>query len=125
MTANIDSLDAHAHGHIPYVVLLLYYLEEWRNAHGGENPRTYAEKTSFRKMVADAARSDNPEGGEENYDEAVAAVVKTVVMPSLSGSVREVFDYTPDKVSRSTLGLISRSLTDCIWQRRKPSRAFG
>lgn len=115
MTANIDSLDSHAHGHIPYVVLLLYYLEEWRNANGGENPRTYAEKTSFRKMVADAARSDNPEGGEENYDEAVAAVVKSIITPSLSSSVREVFDYIPDKVSRNTLDLFNGALTDLIW----------
>ena len=124
MTANMDSLDSHAHGHIPYVVLLLYYLEEWRSTHGGENPRTYAEKTSFRKMVADAARSDNPEGGEENYDEAVAAVVKTVVMPSLSSSVREVFDYTPDKVSRNTLDSNTKALTDRIWLKTEAESSF-
>lgn len=124
MTANIESLDAHTHGHIPYVALLLYYLEEWRSAHGGENPRTYVEKISFRKMVADAARSDNPEGGEENYDEAVAAVVKTVVMPSLSSSVRELFDYTPDKVSRSTLESTTRALTDCILAKTEAGSSF-
>ena len=101
MTADIDNLDAHAHGHIPYVGLLLHYLTEWRSAHGGKNPQTYAEKTSFRKFIADAARTDNPEGGEENYDEAVAAVLKTITTPSLSSSVREVFDYTPDEASRS------------------------
>jgi amyloid beta precursor protein binding protein 1 len=98
MTANIDELDAHAHGHIPYVVLLLHYLDEWRKAHNGENPGTYAEKTTFRKMVAAGARMNNPEGGEENYDEATAAVLKTLSKLSLSSSVKEVFDYTPNEV---------------------------
>jgi amyloid beta precursor protein binding protein 1 len=101
MTAKIDELDTQPHGHIPYLVLLLYYLEEWKNGHGGGVPQTYAEKTAFRKMVADGARTNNPEGGEENYDEAVAAVLKTIAMPTLSSSVREVFDYTPNKVSSS------------------------
>ncbi len=99
MTAKIDELDAHTHGHIPYVVLLLHYLEQWKKIHDGKPPQTYAEKVSFRKMVASGARTNTPEGGEENYDEAVAAVLKTISMPGLSGSVREVFDYNPDEVS--------------------------
>jgi NEDD8-activating enzyme E1 regulatory subunit len=99
MTAKIDELDAHTHGHIPYVVLLLHYLGEWKKNHAGKPPQTYVEKTAFRKMVAQGARTNNPEGGEENYDEAVAAVLKTITVPSLSGSVREVFDYNPDEVS--------------------------
>jgi amyloid beta precursor protein binding protein 1 len=99
MTINIDKLDAHTHGHIPYVVLLLHYLEEWKKSHAGKHPQTYAEKIAFRKMVAEGARTDIPEGGEENYDEAVAAVLKTITMPSLSGSVREVFEYNPNEVS--------------------------
>jgi NEDD8-activating enzyme E1 regulatory subunit len=102
MTAKIDELDAHAHGHIPYVVLLLHYLEEWKMSHASNVPQTYAEKTAFRKMVANGARTNNPEGVEENYDEAVAAVLKTITMPTLSSSVREVFEYTPNEVSWSS-----------------------
>lgn len=92
MTKDLDTMDNHEHGHIPYVVLLLQYLEQWKNAHG-EYPKNYAEKTEFRKAVADGSRRDNPEGGEENFDEAVAAVVKTVVPSSLPSSLKEVFDH--------------------------------
>jgi NEDD8-activating enzyme E1 regulatory subunit len=98
MTNNIDSLDAHAHGHIPYVLLLLHYLEQWKKTHNGDTPQTYADKIAFRKLVAAAARTDNPDGGEENFDEASAAVLKTISTPSLSSSVREVFEYTPNQV---------------------------
>lgn len=109
LTANIDSLSAHDHGHIPYLILLLYYLEEWKKEHGGEPPKTYKEKTAFRLMVAQAARTDNPEGGEENYDEAVGAVLKNISASTISSSVREVFDYVPNDVRDSSM---RRSITD-------------
>lgn len=98
MTANLENQSAYEHGHIPYVALLLYYLEGWKSSHGGDVPKTYADKVAFRKMVAAAARTDNPEGGEENYDEAAAAVLKNIAQPTLSSSVREVFDYEPHPV---------------------------
>lgn len=98
LTADIEGLSAHEHGHIPYVALLLHYLEEWKSTHEGNMPQTYADKVAFRKMVAAGARTDNPEGGEENYDEATAAVLKTISLPTLPSSVKEVFDYQPDEV---------------------------
>lgn len=91
-------LSDHEHGHVPYVVLLLHHLEEWKNGHEGKLPLSYKEKVEFRKMVAAGARTNNAEGGEENYDEATAAVLKTIALPTLSGSVREVFDYVPNEV---------------------------
>jgi hypothetical protein len=97
MTKDIDSLDAYEHGHLPYVVILMHYLEQWKQAHEGKYPSTYKEKTEFRRIVQGAARTDNPEGGEENFDEAAAAVLKTVVPPSLPSGLREVFDYTPSE----------------------------
>ncbi|KAH6690461.1 ThiF family protein [Plectosphaerella plurivora] len=93
LTTNIDDLPNHEHGHIPYVVILLHQLKIWRDAHDGANPSTYAEKVAFRKEVAAAARTDTPEGGEENFDEAVAAVLKTISPPSLPSSAKQVFDY--------------------------------
>jgi NEDD8-activating enzyme E1 regulatory subunit len=98
LTRDIDSLSAHEHGHIPYVVLLLYYLGKWKESHG-EFPNTYGSKKEFREFVSAGARTDNPEGGEENYDEATAAVLKAVSIPSLSSSVKAVFDYQPNSVS--------------------------
>lgn len=95
-------MDDHDHGHIPYVVILLHYLERWREVRG-DYPKNFAEKKEFRKMVADGARS-NPEGGEENFDEAVAAVVKTIIPTSLPTSLKEVFNYAhDDPVCVSTL----------------------
>lgn len=99
LTDNIETLSAHEHGHIPYVALLLHYLEKWKQTHGSL-PSTYKEKTLFRDTVAAGARTDTPEGGEENFDEAVAAVLKTISSLSLSSSVKEVFEYSPNEVCR-------------------------
>jgi NEDD8-activating enzyme E1 regulatory subunit len=94
MTSNLDALNDHEHGHLPLVVILLHYLEQWKATHDGAYPVSYADKTAFRNTVTDAMRKDNPEGGEENFEEAVAAVMKHVVIPSLPSSLKEVFDYT-------------------------------
>lgn len=90
-TANIDSMAPDDHGHIPYIALLVHFLEEWKKSHDGKVPDTYKEKTEFRTMVSKAARTDNPEGGEENFDEAVAAVLKSLNPPQPNSAVKEIF----------------------------------
>jgi len=84
-------MDHETHGHVPYVVLLLFYLERWKESHDGKPPQNYREKSDFRDTVRKAARTNNAEGGEENFDEAVGAVLKNLNMPELSSAVKEVF----------------------------------
>lgn len=90
--SNLDSLDDHQHGHVPYVLLLLHYLEKWKAAHNGNTPSNYKEKTEFREMVRASARMNNTEGGEENYDEAAAAVLKSLTPFTLRSTLREIFE---------------------------------
>lgn len=90
-TEGLDTMDADDHGHIPYIAILLHFLEKWKEDHDGQPPQNYKEKTEFRELVAKAARKDNPEGGEENFDEAVAAVLKSLNYPEPSGAVKALF----------------------------------
>lgn len=101
ITNDITELTPFKHGHIPYLALLLHYLAEWKEKNGSL-PSTYKEKTAFRTFVSDGTRTNNAEGGEENYEEAVAAVLKTISEPTLSSSVREVFEYQPSEVSETS-----------------------
>ncbi len=93
MTRNIDGLDDHEHGHLPYVVILLHYLDEWRNSHNGQNPISYADKTEFTKFVRSKARTNSPEGGEENFQEAAVAINKNIKAPELEPGVQELFNH--------------------------------
>lgn len=91
-TDRLETLSDHDHGHIPYLLILLHYLDKWRATNGGEAPKTYKEKTAFRDMVRDGARRDNAEGGEENFDEAVGAVLKSLNPLEISSGLRGVLD---------------------------------
>ena len=93
MTSDIDNLEAHEHGHLPLVVILLHYLEIWKAEHGGSLPTSYSDKSAFRTLVSGAMRTNNPEGGEENFEEAISAVMKHITTPSIPGSLQEVFNY--------------------------------
>ncbi|MCJ1391575.1 hypothetical protein MMC18_004439 [Xylographa bjoerkii] len=103
-THNIKALSDHEHGHIPYLLILLYYLSEWKAQNDGKHPENYKEKSTFRSMVGNGARKDNPEGGEENFDEAVGAVLKSLNPPSISSGLRDVFeaDHCQNPTSQSS-----------------------
>ena len=98
MTNDIDKLEDHEHGHLPLVVILLHYLEQWMQSHEGSYPTAYPDKIAFRKIVSDAMRRGNPEGGEENFEEAVASVMKHVVKPELPSNLKQVFDHKHEDV---------------------------
>ncbi|KAL9126497.1 MAG: hypothetical protein Q9217_004461 [Psora testacea] len=102
MTAQIDTLSDHEHGHIPYLLILLYYLEEWKSSHNGRPPANYDEKKELKALVSSGARTSNPEGGEENFDEAAAAVLKSLNLPTISSGLREVFDCQDCKAPYTT-----------------------
>ncbi|KAK2000656.1 ThiF family protein [Colletotrichum falcatum] len=114
ITKDIDNLNSHDHGHLPFVAILLHYLNVWKASHNGAAPSNYKEKVAFRKLVAEATRTDNPEGGEENFDEAVAAVLKNILPPSLPSAVRDVFEYkhTDDREAKSSFWIIADAVRE-------------
>lgn len=82
----------HEHGHVPYLILLLKYLEDWKQNHGGSYPTTYKEKGEFKALIQDGMRAHVPGGSEENYEEAIAAVLKNVREAEVSSETKEVLN---------------------------------
>ncbi|KAJ3116245.1 erg10, acetyl-CoA C-acetyltransferase [Phlyctochytrium bullatum] len=66
--------DSMAFSHIPYPVILLQSLEEWKRDNDGRLPSTYPEKTKF-KSIVNAKRRDGVDD-LENFDEAIAAALR-------------------------------------------------
>ena len=91
-TADLNNLSDHEHGHIPYLLLLLHYLEEWKSTHDRKPPGNYKEKTAFKDTVRKGMRTENAEGGEENFEEAIGAIIKSLNPASISSGLREVFE---------------------------------
>ena len=57
----------------------------------------YRQKKEFKSFVEGKARTDNPEGGEENFDEAAAAILKSLNKPSLPSGLRQIFEDSNTK----------------------------
>jgi amyloid beta precursor protein binding protein 1 len=91
-TKGLVAMENDDHGHVPYLLLLSYYLEEWKKTHNDIVPSMYKEKNEFRDMVRKGMRTDTPEGSEENYEEAISAVLKSLNEPTASSAVREIWD---------------------------------
>ncbi|KAL9576014.1 MAG: hypothetical protein Q9212_007465 [Teloschistes hypoglaucus] len=90
-TSDLEALSDHDHSHVPYLILLLHFLEEWKSSHDGNPPSEYKEKKEFKAFIESKARRNNPEGGEENFDEAAAAVLKSLNKPSLPSGLADIF----------------------------------
>jgi NEDD8-activating enzyme E1 regulatory subunit len=89
---DLDSLDDHDHGHVPYLLILLYYLQKWKGNDDGKAPGTFKDKTQFRDILRAGARTNNAEGGEENFDEAAAAVLKSIAPFSIKSGCKAMFE---------------------------------
>lgn len=91
-TRDMDTMDEHQHGHIPSLALLLHYLEKWKQEHAGNPPGSYKEKNEFKKLLIAGARTNVGGGSEENWDEAVAAVLSNVKPYEISNGTKAVLE---------------------------------
>ncbi|KAF8450128.1 hypothetical protein BGX38DRAFT_1184591 [Terfezia claveryi] len=91
-TRDMNTMSEHQHGHIPYLAILLHYLEKWKEEHGERLPGTYKEKNEFKKLLLTGMRTDVAGGIEENWEEAAAAVLANVKPHEISSGIREVLE---------------------------------
>ncbi|KAG2142940.1 hypothetical protein DEU56DRAFT_884437 [Suillus clintonianus] len=68
LSLEFDKMDPTEHGHIPYVVILVRALEDWKKSHDGSLPKSYEERQQFKKGIL----ALKVKGDEENFDEAEA-----------------------------------------------------
>lgn len=46
--ANMDNIE---HGHIPWAVILIKCLQNWKESHEGQSPKTMEEKNQFKETI--------------------------------------------------------------------------
>ncbi|KAM7303617.1 NEDD8-activating enzyme E1 regulatory subunit [Ixodes scapularis] len=76
----METLGDRDHSHTPYVVLLLKALDQWQALNGDRLPTTSAEKEELRTLIKRGVRvaENGAVDGEENFEEAVRAVNKSL-----------------------------------------------
>ncbi|OSD07684.1 hypothetical protein PYCCODRAFT_1380781 [Trametes coccinea BRFM310] len=88
---DLQDMDPTNHGHIPFVVILVKLVDEWRQSHDGNLPKTAAEKKEFKsKILALKIKPD-----EENFDEAEAQAWRVWSEPAVPSDVQALFALPP------------------------------
>ncbi|KZT52363.1 putative ubiquitin-activating enzyme subunit [Calocera cornea HHB12733] len=83
---DLDALDSTDFGHVPWIVLLVKTLDNWRQTHDGQMPKTYAEKQELKKQLEKMRRR----GDEENFDEAVAQAYRMWTPTTVPSETRDL-----------------------------------
>ncbi|KAJ3214764.1 NEDD8-activating enzyme E1 regulatory subunit [Dinochytrium kinnereticum] len=95
---NLNALDSMQFAHVPFPVILLQCLEEWKKTHNGQSPQNYKEKTQFKDLINSKRRSASDDA--ENFDEAIAFVHRAC-SPTVSANfwvlVRALRDFVQNE----------------------------
>ncbi|KAG0229865.1 NEDD8-activating enzyme E1 regulatory subunit [Actinomortierella wolfii] len=86
-TFDFDTQDNLEFGHIPYVAILLKYMEQWKKEHNGQTPSTYAEKNQLKTLIRSGMRSAD----DENFEEALSSVLRACQKTVVPSSIKELF----------------------------------
>ncbi|RLN38447.1 hypothetical protein BBJ28_00002059 [Nothophytophthora sp. Chile5] len=85
---DLQSLSTIEHAHVPFVVLLLQAMKQWRQTHDGKPPATFPEKEAFKKGLQSMAWG--PVGHELNFMEAADNAYKAYVPVQVPDEVAPV-----------------------------------
>ncbi|KAF8154800.1 hypothetical protein B0H34DRAFT_538059 [Crassisporium funariophilum] len=87
MSLDFENMDVTDHGHVPYVIILVRVLEEWKKAHNGSLPSTYAQKQEFKKTILAMRKKSD----EENFEEAEAQAYRCWTVSTIPSEISELF----------------------------------
>ncbi|KAH8823529.1 hypothetical protein DL96DRAFT_1819219 [Flagelloscypha sp. PMI_526] len=87
LSLDLENMDSTDHAHVPYVVLLIRALEDWKQSHNGAIPKTYPEKKGFKaKLLSSKHKFD-----EENLDEAEGQAYRTWTPSTVPSEIKSLF----------------------------------
>lgn len=71
------------YSHIPYIVILLRKLQEWKQSNNGQLPIPSRDRRAFTTSINEFRQTDNADA--ENVDEALEALGQHVWRPIIAG----------------------------------------
>ncbi|KAI8092661.1 ThiF family protein [Halteromyces radiatus] len=110
-TFDLDALDQTDHAHVPFIVILLIFVEKWKAEHDGKLPQSYAERNELKSLVQANMRTVD----EENFEEAISNIWRLSGGNNISSDVRSIFasDACENLNGQSTyFWIIARAIRD-------------
>lgn len=123
-TITLTSLDSHEYAHVPPIVILLQALERFKASHDGNLPSKYAEKNELKKVIRGMKRG-GVNADEENFEEAVGMVMKSVKKTEIPKYLNTLFeDQACDNLSSQSapFWILLRAVRDFV---RSPETNAG
>ncbi|KAF8988422.1 NEDD8-activating enzyme E1 regulatory subunit [Haplosporangium bisporale] len=115
---DFNTQDSMEFGHIPYVAILLKYMEEWKAEHDGKIPQNYAEKNKLKANIRSGMRTVDDENFDEAFDSALRACNPTVV----PNDIKELFQDPKCEAlttQSSHFWIIARAVRDFVEDKEK------
>ncbi|KAJ3020361.1 NEDD8-activating enzyme E1 regulatory subunit [Thoreauomyces humboldtii] len=98
---DLESLDSHSYGHVPYIVILLKCVEHWKGLHGGALPSNGTERSDFKDLIRSTQRPDLLEN--QNFEEALSAAYRAWTPTTIPASINAIInDDRASKLSSKT-----------------------
>ncbi|KII85547.1 hypothetical protein PLICRDRAFT_145326 [Plicaturopsis crispa FD-325 SS-3] len=88
---DLANMDITEHGHIPYVVILVRALDDWKKTHDNHPPKTYPEKQEFKRGLAALKRKPD----EENIEEAEAQAYRCWTETNVPSEISDLYNLLP------------------------------
>ncbi|KAI9102515.1 hypothetical protein DFS34DRAFT_647071 [Phlyctochytrium arcticum] len=85
----LQTLDSMTHSHVPYPVILLKCLNDFKRSHQGSLPSTSEERAQFKDLIRAAGQHDGT-SDNQNFDEALAAAYRAWSPTKIAPSIREI-----------------------------------
>ncbi|KAI8806865.1 hypothetical protein BJ742DRAFT_773638 [Cladochytrium replicatum] len=105
---NFSAMDSFARSHVPYVIILLKCLDEWKSTHGGLPP-TSAERNAFKELIKSSSRAK--QSTCSNKELYVTLFKRGGGLPPLAGPVPDMKADTTSFVNLQT-AYRSKALAD-------------
>ncbi|GFR05999.1 NEDD8-activating enzyme E1 regulatory subunit [Trichonephila clavata] len=86
---DLEKLTDQEHSHIPFVVILLKYLDSWKNRNNDEIPKNMVGKKLLKaEIVAGMRKKDE----EENFEEACRAINRSIAVTSIPSEIQGILN---------------------------------
>eukprot|EP00164_Ancoracysta_twista_P000745 GFYU01000981.1.p1 GENE.GFYU01000981.1~~GFYU01000981.1.p1 ORF type:complete len:536 (-),score=164.70 GFYU01000981.1:18-1625(-) len=119
IVANVDlaTLDDAAYEHVPYVVILMKALEQYKATHNGAIPTARAEKDEFKTSLKQMSRDGGVITPLSNIDEAFKACLKCLNAYSIPSEVKSILqdDQAKNLTAKSPpFWIVARAIADFV-----------
>lgn len=85
----LEELDSTDHAHVPYIVIFIKALRQWKDHHGGLPPQNYTEKKEFRASYVEGLAFDL--AMEANFLEASQSIHRALQITKIPNSIDQLF----------------------------------